>query len=145
MTDTNSRLALAREYFNRADAGRPDTLDLFAEDVELYFPKYGVRRGRDAFVQLAQGLLGVLESITHDLDRCSFKASGETVFVEGYTQGSTRAGVKWSGGSTAGGRFCSVFEFRGDKISRMYIYLDPDYAGADSDGFLWTDDGRISW
>jgi len=47
--------------------------------------------------------------------------------------------------TTPGGRFCSVFEFRDGKISRMYIYLDPDYAGVDSDRFLWPNEGRLNW
>ncbi len=138
-------LNLAREYFVRADAGRSDTMDLFTQDVEIYFPKFGVRRGYEAFAQLAQGLLGSLERISHDLQRCTFTAAGQTVFVEGYTRGATRAGAKWVGGSTPGGRFCIVFAFQGSKISRMYIYLDPDYAGADSARFLWNESGRLSW
>jgi hypothetical protein len=39
--------------------------------------------------------------------------------VEGTTHGADREGVEWSGGKTAGGRFCSVFEFRGPLIARM--------------------------
>jgi hypothetical protein len=143
--DCSPLLNLAREYFVRADAGRSDTMDLFTQDVEIYFPKFGVRRGYEAFAQLAQGLLASLERISHDLQRCTFTAVGQTVFVEGYTRGATRAGAKWVGGSTPGGRFCSVFAFQGSKISRMYIYLDPDYAGADSARFLWKESGRLSW
>lgn len=138
-------LSLAREYFVRADAGRSDTMDLFTQDVEIYFPKFGVRRGYEALAQLGQGLLGSLERISHDLQRCMFTAAGQTVFVEGYTRGATRTGAQWVGGSTPGGRFCSVFAFQGSKISRMYIYLDPDYAGADSAWFLWNESGRLSW
>ena len=29
---------IAREYFMRADRGRPDILELFHEDAEVYFP-----------------------------------------------------------------------------------------------------------
>jgi SnoaL-like protein len=141
----SSLLARAREYFVRADAGRADTLDLFTEDVEIYFPKFGVRTGHAAFGELARGLLSTLERIAHDMPNLSFHQSGNTVFVEGLTRGATRSGVQWTGGSTPGGRFCSVFEFRGTQIARMFIYLDPDYAGADTDRFLWSDEGRQSW
>jgi hypothetical protein len=41
-----------------------------------------------------------------------------------------------------GGHFCNVFEFRGDLISRVHIYLDPDYASEDQPRFLWGLDGR---
>ena len=39
-------------------------------------------------------------------------------------------------------RLCNVFEFRGDLICRMHIYLDPDYGGEDKDRFLWGEGGR---
>ena len=34
-----NKIAMAREYFMRADRGRPDILELFHEDAEVYFPK----------------------------------------------------------------------------------------------------------
>lgn len=40
-------------------------------------------------------------------------------------------------GVTQAGRFCDVFEIRDGKIQRLYIYLDPDYAGADIQGYSW--------
>jgi hypothetical protein len=142
----SSLVAVAREYFVRADAGRADTLDLFTADVEIYFPKFGIRRGREAFAELARGLLSSLQSVTHpDLPNFSFKQCEQTVFVEGVTRGITRSGAKWVGGSTPGGRFCSVFEFRDRRIARMYIYLDPDYDSSDKQRFLWGDEGRVSW
>jgi hypothetical protein len=63
---TSDLIPLAEEYYRRADAGRPDLVDLFTEDVELYFPKFGVRRGKTALGELAAGLLGSLKSIEHD-------------------------------------------------------------------------------
>jgi hypothetical protein len=36
------KITNAREYFIRADQGRPDILELFHEDAEIYFPKFGV-------------------------------------------------------------------------------------------------------
>ena len=35
------------------------------------------------------------------------------------------------------GRWCDVFEIRDFKIQRCFIYLDPDYAGADTDRYPW--------
>jgi hypothetical protein len=35
------RIKIAREYFMRADQGRPDILELFHEDAEIYFSKFG--------------------------------------------------------------------------------------------------------
>ena len=34
------KIAVAREYFIRADQGRADVLDLLDEDAEIYFPKW---------------------------------------------------------------------------------------------------------
>jgi hypothetical protein len=39
----------------------------------------------------------------------------------------------------AAGRWCDVFEIRDAKIQRVYIYLDPDYAGKDTARYPWLD------
>src|SRR5579863_8991553 len=142
---TSALIPLAEEYYRRADAGRPDLVDLFTADVELFFPKFGVRRGKAALGELAAGLLGSLKSIEHDRQGLSYVAVGHTVLVEGTTHGETRDGTQWEGGKTPGGRFCSVFEFRGHLISRMYVYLDPDYGSADRARFLWPDSATRRW
>jgi hypothetical protein len=136
---------LAREYFVRADAGRPEVVDLFADDIEIFFPKFGIARGKAAFWDLAKGLLGSLSSLAHDMDKLSYITSGETVVVEGTTHGALRNGQTWAGAETPGGRFCSVFQFRDGLISRMYIYLDPDYGSADAERFLWGRDTGRRW
>jgi hypothetical protein len=48
----------------RADQGRPDILDLFQEDAEVYFPKFGF--GRNSFLEMVKGFEGALEYIQHD-------------------------------------------------------------------------------
>ena len=42
MSDDQEKIKIAREYFMRADQGRPDILELFQEDAEVYFPKFGL-------------------------------------------------------------------------------------------------------
>jgi hypothetical protein len=44
----------------RADQGSPDILDLFQEDAEVYFPKFGF--GRNSFLEMVKGFEGALES-----------------------------------------------------------------------------------
>jgi hypothetical protein len=39
-------------------------------------------------------------------------------------------------------RKCDVFEIRDRKIQRCFIYLDPDYAGQDTDRDPWPADQR---
>jgi hypothetical protein len=140
LTDQD-KVAIAREYFVRADQGRPDVLDLTHEDVELYFPKFGIRVGREALFELVQRFAGSLEYIRHDYDTLTFIPSGDYLVVEGTSKGKL-AGTEWSGGSTPGGRFCNVFRFRGDRISSLHIYLDPDYTGEDGARFRWGKNRR---
>jgi len=127
----------ARQYFVRSDAGREDTLDLFHEDIRIWFPKLGVVRGKAGFLELAQGLLGSVDAFAHDREALRYFADGDTVIVEGTTIGRGKNGIDWKGGETPGGRFCSIFEFDGDLIVRMHIYLDPDYTSQDEARFLW--------
>ena len=35
------------------------------------------------------------------------------------------------------GRWCDVFEIRDGLIQRCFIYLDPDYAGKDTERYPW--------
>jgi len=42
----------------RADHGRPDVLELFQEDAEVHFPKFGLGFGRNSILGMLKGLLG---------------------------------------------------------------------------------------
>lgn len=136
---------LACEYYHRLDSGAADLLDLFADDVEIYFPKFGVARGKAAFGELIAGLLTSLAAIEHDKDDLVFIVDGNRVAVEGRTRGRLHGGAEWRGGETPGGRFASVFEARDGLIGRMYVYLDPDYGGDHAAGFLWPASDTRGW
>ena len=140
LTD-EQKIAVARDYFVRSDQGRPDVLDLFHEDAELYFPKFGFRSGRQSLVELVQGFIGKLEFIKHDYDSLRFMPSGDHLIVEGMSRGAI-SGKSWEGGKTPGGRFCNVFKFRGDLIASLHVYLDPDYTSEDEPRFRWGMDRR---
>src|SRR6266403_1544710 len=71
-----------------------------------------------------------------------FTGSGNCLAVEGTTSGVLKDGQKWAAGETPAGRFCNIFEFRKGLISRLHVYLDPDYASKDEDSFLWGHEGR---
>jgi hypothetical protein len=49
--------------------GRPDILELFQEDAEVYFPKFGFEFGRNSFLKMVKGFEGALEYIQHDYNR----------------------------------------------------------------------------
>ena len=55
MSDDQEKIKIAREYFMRADQGRPDILELFQEDAEVYFPKFGLGFGRNSFLGMVKG------------------------------------------------------------------------------------------
>ena len=48
-------IKIACEYFMRADQGTPDVLELFHEDAEVYFPKFGFGFGRNSFLEMVKG------------------------------------------------------------------------------------------
>jgi ketosteroid isomerase-like protein len=143
MTD-DERKALAIEYFQAFDnggvspAGR-NILDLFAEDARVYFPKWGVARGRDEIGRMFGDIGATLKSIVHHIDRFNWIFTGGDTFVcEGTSHGEHRDGP-WRAGEPAwgAGTWCDVFEMRDGRISRIYIYLDPDYAGRDTARYPW--------
>jgi ketosteroid isomerase-like protein len=130
------KISIAKEYFVRADQGRPDILELFHEDAEIYFPKFGFGFGRHSFFELVQGFEGSLEYIRHDSESLTFIPSGDYLVVEGTSHGKM-SGKSWAGGQTPGGRFCNLFKFRDGRISILHVYLDPDYTGEDQARFRW--------
>ena len=132
----DERVTVVRRYFKLADQGRPEVLDLFHEDAELYFPKFGFGSGRPSLFDIVKGFDGVLESLQHDYDTMNIIPAGDYVVVEGTSHGKM-SGKSWSGGTTPGGRFCNVFRFRDDRIASLHIYLDPDYTGDDEARFRW--------
>lgn len=144
-SDVDDRVRIIREYFRRVDAGTQDVIDLFTEDVRLYFPKYGTGTGKASFSEFGGAVAATLSSISHDVDNFKWIIGDDAIVVEGTTRGVTRSGVAWEGGKTPGGRFCSTFEFSNNLISRMFIYLDPDFAGADRERFLWPEDSQRTW
>jgi ketosteroid isomerase-like protein len=129
---TARRLDLIRDYFAKVDAGDPGLLDLFTEDVELYFPKFGLRRGKPALVEFASRLGADLEYIAHDLDRLRFHVAGDVVVVEGEERGRTLDGIDWPDGTVSTGRFCNVFTFDDQLIGSVRIYTDPDFTSSHS-------------
>jgi ketosteroid isomerase-like protein len=143
MTDTE-RKGLALEYLKAFDnAGVTESggsiLELFAEDAQVYFPKWGVAKGRDEIGRMFGDVGGTLKSILHDYDTFNYVMTGTDTFaVEGTSVGEHRDGP-WKAGEPehGAGRWCDIFEVRDGKIQRCFIYLDPDYAGKDTARYPW--------
>ena len=113
------------------DQGRPEILDLFHEDAEVYFPSSESAADVGQLFEMIKGFEGAIEFIEHDYERLNIMPSGDYVVVEGTSKGKL-SGKTWAGGKTPGGRFCNVFKFRGDRIASVHVYLEPDYAGEDA-------------
>jgi hypothetical protein len=103
----HEKVTIAQEYFISSDQGRPDILELFDEDAEIYFPKFGFGFGRHSLFELVQGFEGSLEYIRDDYENLTFIPSGDYLVVEGTSEGKM-SGKSWAGGQTPGGRFCNL-------------------------------------
>jgi ketosteroid isomerase-like protein len=130
------RKSVALEYFKRLDRGG-DLLELFAEDADAYFPKWGVARGKDEIARMFGDVAKLFSEINHHPEYLKFIVEDDMVVVEGITSGMAADGVPWRAGVTHAGRWCDVFEIRDSKIQRCFIYLDPDYASADTERYHW--------
>jgi hypothetical protein len=144
-TMTNEqRKSVAIEYLKAFDNGGVTSdggsiLDLFASDAEVYFPKWGVAKGTDQIGQLFGDVGGTIKSIVHHYSNFNWIFSGEDVLMaEGTSHGEHKDGP-WRAGvpEHGAGRWCDVFEIRDWKIQRVFIYLDPDYAGKDTARYPW--------
>lgn len=143
MTDEH-RKSVILEYFRAFDNGgvTPEgvsILELFAEDAQVYFPKWGIATGRVQIGEMFQDLGARLVSITHDYAHFNWIFSGTDVVVcEGTSHGEHVDG-SWCAGSPdwGAGFWCDVFEVRDWKINRCFIYLDPDYGASDSSRYPW--------
>jgi hypothetical protein len=95
-TSDQEKRKIARQYFMRADQGRPDILELFHEDAEVYFPNFGFGFSRDSFLEMVKGFEGALEYIQHDYDRFTSIPSADYLVVEGTSQ-RRMSGKPWAG------------------------------------------------
>lgn len=130
---TDARLKVIDAYFRGADTRDPAFLDLFTEDVELFFPKFGLARGKAAVAEFGARLAAELESLEHGIPGLRKIVAGDTIVVEGTERGVTRGGLRWPDGVVSQGRFCDVFDFEGTLIRSVHIYVDPDFTSADRD------------
>ena len=72
-----NRIKVIQDYFKLSDQGSQRILELFHEDAEIYFPKFGVGLGRQSLLEIMKGFEGSLEFILHDYDTMTFIPSGD--------------------------------------------------------------------
>ena len=129
MTD-EQRKSVALEYLKAFDNGGTTStggsiLDLFADDAQVYFPKWGIAEGKEQIGKLFASFNWIF-------------SGSDTLVAEGTSYGEHQDGP-WRAGvpEWGAGRWCDVFEIRDFRIQRVFIYLDPDYAGKDADRYPW--------
>jgi len=138
------RRSVALEYLKAFDNGGVTStggsiLDLFADDAQVYFPKWGLANGKGEISRLFSDVGGTIQSITHDYSQFNWIMSGgDLLACEGTSHGEHAEGP-WRAGPPewAAGRWCDVFEIRDWQIQRCFIYLDPDYAAKDTARYPW--------
>ena len=141
MTD-EQRKSVALEYLKAFDhAGVTSSggsiLDLFADDAQVFFPKWGLATGKDEIGRLFTDVGTTITSVMHDYATFNWVMTGTDTFAcEGTSFGEHRDG-SWRAGVTHAGRWCDVFEIRDFLIQRCFVYLDPDYAGLDTERYPW--------
>lgn len=143
MTD-EQRKSVAIEYLKAFDNGGVTSsgagiLDLFADDAHVYFPKWGLANGKDEIGKLFGDIGGTIKQIVHHYSHFNWIFSGrDTLVCEGTSHGVHQDGP-WRAGDPewGAGRWCDVFEIRDFLIQRIFIYLDPDYAGLDAARYPW--------
>lgn len=140
-----SNAETVREFYRLLDAGNPP-FHLFVAGFQFHYPKFGIGRGIEEFVELARGTRANISRMAHRIQNVFVDEGGKSVVVEGATDGTDAQGIDWRGGETSGGRFCTVFGFNPDGlIERMHIYLDPDFTGEHNEGFRWPNRKRQEW
>ena len=141
MTD-EQRKSVALEYLKAFDnkgvtSSGGSILDLFADDAQVFFPKWGLATGKPQIAQLFTDFSALLRHILHDYGSFNWVMTGSDVFACEGTSAGAHIDGEWRAGVMHAGRWCDVFEVRDFLIQRCFIYLDPDYAGRDTQRYPW--------
>jgi ketosteroid isomerase-like protein len=136
MMNDEQRKAIVLEYSRRLDAG-PPFFELFDDDAEVYFRKWGMATGRQQFEALFAGLSRIISRSKHDLAYMNVVQQSDMVVIEGTSSGTSASGKEWRAGKAAAGRWCDVFEVRDSRIQRCCIYFEPDCDGVDVERYPW--------
>ena len=138
------RKSIVLEYLKAFDNSgvRPSggsILDLFAPDAQVYFPKWGLAKGKEQIAKLFADVGATIKSITHHYSQFNWIFTGTDVLVCEGTSHGEHADGSWQAGNPewGAGRWCDVFEIRDGLIRRCFVYLDPDYAGKDTARYPW--------
>ncbi|MDI6028606.1 nuclear transport factor 2 family protein [Corticibacterium sp. UT-5YL-CI-8] len=77
--------------FRKVNKHDDSLADLFTEDVDIFFPKFGTARGKAALARFGERIGRQLRSLEHEIDGLVF--AGDRIAVEGKEQGATNDGL----------------------------------------------------
>ena len=117
MTD-EQRKSVALEYLKAFDnAGKTSSggsiLDLFADDAQVFFPKWGLATGKKQIGQLFTDFGGLIKNILHDYATFNWIMTGTDTFAVEGTSAGVHQGGPWRAGASrtqAVGATCSRYE-----------------------------------
>jgi len=121
------RIDVVKTFYAKLDQADASLLDLFTEDVELFFPKFGTAQGKSSLGELGKRFALEIDKIQHIQDAFRFLCDGDTLVREGQMRGVMQNGDRWPTSQAGRHHFCTVFEFDALLIKRLSIYLDPDF------------------
>lgn len=130
----NKNLATAQSYYEFINSGQFNTnafFDLFTEDVELYYPKFGYATGIEGITSFGQQVRKLVTDLHFEMDKFTYIINEQYIIVEGAEKGVTQNGIEFPDGIVSHGKFCTVFEFANNRIKRMHSYVDPDLGAED--------------
>ena len=125
----------ARRYYEKINAGEFDDeyFGLFADDVEVFYPKFDIAYGRTAIAELGSRVQSIVSDFAFDLDKFIYTCQDNRVVVEIVEHGILKNGKTFPDNKVSFGKFCNVIEFNTQgQIARYHCYGDPDYAAEDS-------------
>ncbi|WP_313386558.1 nuclear transport factor 2 family protein [Chishuiella sp.] len=130
----NKNLITVQSYYkfiNEGCANSEKYYQLFSDDVEIFYPKFGFGKGREGLQKFGQKIIQLIDYLEFDLEKFNYIENKEFVIVEGHEKGITNTGIKFPNNTDSFGKFCSVFQLENNKIKRMHCYVDPDFASQD--------------
>lgn len=110
-----------------------NVFSLMTPDVKFEFPKWGTAHGAAEAGQFFQALGSYVAELRHPPETFRYYVGDRSVAIEGRSVGRLHNGKTWTAG-----RFTVVYDFEGELIGRVAIYLDPDYADETQDRYPWT-------
>lgn len=77
--EEEGRIESINAHFQRVDRQDPSMIDLFTEDAEMWFPKYGDAKGKPDIERFAEVLSAHLRSLTHAIDEFRYYVRGDVI------------------------------------------------------------------